>query len=191
MRQGSAGVGHLPVTILVFIDWQCPSCLTTNDAYAPVVAQYAAKAPGSVRYVTKDYPLNADCNEYVSGRIHPAACDAAAAVRIAEARGKRAEFVQWLTGQGTALTAAAVRARVETSLGVTDFSAEYARQLPGIRQDTAEGHRLHVQFTPAVFVNGIEANDAAGRAPSAAELDRAIQVALEKSGRACADTRAC
>jgi protein-disulfide isomerase len=179
------------VTILVFIDWECLPCVTMDEAYAPIVARYRAKLPGAVRYVTKDYPLNSDCNEYVPRRIHPAACEAAAAVRIAEERGRRDEFVRWIADEGNALTAEAVRSRAETSLGLTDFSAEYARKLPEIRRDTAEGHRLNVQFTPSVFVNGVQTNDAGGGAPSATELDWAIQLELKRAGRNCADTRAC
>src|SRR5205085_830286 len=50
------------VVVVVFTDWQCPSCEAAYDTYKPLIDQYERTMPGAVKYVTKDYPLNSRCN---------------------------------------------------------------------------------------------------------------------------------
>ena len=54
-----------------------------------------ASNPGAVKVVLKDYPLNSECNANMTTMLHPAACDAAVAVRLARAaqRGRGARGV--------------------------------------------------------------------------------------------------
>ena len=71
------------VLIVKFNDYQCPACGQSYLEYKPILAKYAASNPGAVKVVMKDYPLNADCNASMRTTLHPAACDAAVAVRLA------------------------------------------------------------------------------------------------------------
>ncbi|MBW8868161.1 MAG: thioredoxin domain-containing protein [Acidobacteria bacterium] len=84
------------VLIVKFNDFQCPACGQSYLLYKPVLAKYEAEQPGAVKMVLKDYPLNRDCNERISQTLHPAACEAAVAVRLAEAHHKTAELEEWL-----------------------------------------------------------------------------------------------
>ena len=72
------------VLIVKFADYQCPACGQAYLQYKPIFAKYAASHPGPVKVVMKDYPLSADCNTNVQRTLHPAACEAAVAVRLAQ-----------------------------------------------------------------------------------------------------------
>ena len=76
------------VLIVKFNDYQCPPCRMTWEQYKPVIAKYMAQYPGKVKYVTKDYPLDGECNVNTPGAGHAAACEAAVAVRLARAKGR-------------------------------------------------------------------------------------------------------
>jgi hypothetical protein len=73
---------------------------------------------------------------------------------MAKARGKGDEMIAWLfTNQGT--TPAAVRDAAQRIAGVTNFDTEYARVLPEIRRDVADGGVLRINSTPTYFINGV------------------------------------
>ena len=76
------------VLIVKFNDYQCPPCRMTWEQYKPVIAKYMAQYPGKVKFVTKDYPLDRECNVNTPGAGHAAACEAAVAVRLARAKGR-------------------------------------------------------------------------------------------------------
>src|SRR5712692_8841628 len=75
------------VVIVKFNDYQCPACGQTYLSYKPIFAKYEAQFPGAVKVVVKDYPLNPACNPNVA-LVHPAACDAAVAARLAKMHGR-------------------------------------------------------------------------------------------------------
>jgi protein-disulfide isomerase len=148
-----------PVVIVKFNDYECPTCRAMEQMYRPILDAFAQSNPGQVDYVLKDWPWNSACNFNTASTIHghEAACDAAAAARMARERGKYREMADWLfANQGT--TPAGVRAAAQRLLGVTDFDAEYAKQLPDIRRDIADGGVLQVQSTPTFFINGVRFN---------------------------------
>ena len=89
-------------------------------------------------------------------RGHEAACDAAAAVRVAKDQGKAKydEMVEWIyANQG--VSQADLRAAAQRILGVTDFEREYLRRLPEIRKDIADGGAVGINSTPTYFINGV------------------------------------
>ena len=59
------------VVILKFNDYQCPGCGQTYRDYKPVLAKWAKQAPGKVKFITKDYPLERQCNQFVAQDLHP------------------------------------------------------------------------------------------------------------------------
>jgi protein-disulfide isomerase len=172
------------VLIVKFIDWQCPSCKAAHFAYKPVLEEFEKSNPGAVKQVVKDYPLNSRCNYGVSTEMHPAACEEAAAVRMARERGKETELVDWLFGMPGELqqrrTPDMVKSQVAKLAGVTDYDREYAARLPAIKQDAADGGALRVSQTPTYFINGIRAQTDQGWLPPH-YFGLAIKLELDKA----------
>ena len=172
------------VLIVKFIDWQCPSCKAAHFAYKPILEEFEKTHLGAVRQVIKDYPLNSRCNYGVSTEMHAAACEEAAAVRLAREKGKEQELVDWMFGMPNEVqvrrTPDMVKAQVAQLLGVKDFDREYAARLPDIKRDVADGGALRVSQTPTYFVNGIRAQTAEGWLPPH-YFALAIKLELEKA----------
>jgi uncharacterized membrane protein/protein-disulfide isomerase len=143
------------VLIVKFNDYQCPPCKQTYEAYKPIIAKYQGQYPGQVKFVTKDYPLEPECNTNVPSGQHQAACEAAVAVRLARAK-KRAEAMEeWLFQNQPQMTPDLVREGVKSVAGVTDFDAQYARQIELVKGDISLGALLQVKGTPTFFINGV------------------------------------
>lgn len=143
------------VVILKFNDYQCPPCRQTYLEYKPILAKWAKQAPGKVKFVTKDFALERECNAGVSSDVHPAACDAAVAVRLAREKGKAEAMEDWLFANQSTLTPAAVRQAANDVAGVTDMEARYAATITLVKNDTNQGAQLKVTGTPTFFVNGM------------------------------------
>jgi protein-disulfide isomerase len=169
------------VVVVKFIDYECPGCRSAEMLYKPIFDKFAASHPGAVQVVVKDWPWDARCNFRAQQTIrgHEAACDAAAAARMARERGKFDEMTAWLyANQGA--TQAAVRAAAASMLGVTDFEREYALKLPEIRRDIADGAVLNINSTPTYFINGVRLPTEGGlMQPNYFEL--AINLELQKA----------
>jgi uncharacterized membrane protein/protein-disulfide isomerase len=148
------------VLIVKFNDFQCPACGQSYLLYKPVLAKYEAEHPGAVKMVLKDYPLNRDCNDGISQTLHPAACDAAVAVRLAEAHNKAAELEEWLYTHQQGMTPPAVRQAARDIGGVTDFDAKYASTISLVKGDIALGKQLNIKATPTFFINGVKVESA-------------------------------
>jgi uncharacterized membrane protein/protein-disulfide isomerase len=141
------------VLIVEFLDFQCPSCRQAYMEYKGIVAKYQNNP--KVRFVTMDFPLDSECN---TAGIHPAACEAAAAVRMAKARGKGAEMQEYFFSNQEKMTPTWVKDSVRKVANVTDFDTEYPKVLDQVKADAALGRQLDVQGTPTFFVNGIKVN---------------------------------
>ena len=143
--------GGAKVVVVKFNDYQCPLCGTTYKHYKPVFQSHA----GEVRLITKHYPLESECNPGVNAG-HFAACEAAAAVIMARAKGTAEKMEDWLFDhQGPPiLTPVQVKAAARDVAGVTDFDAQYLAALKEIREDAQLGTQLKVSSTPTFFING-------------------------------------
>src|SRR5207302_3348753 len=85
------------VLVVKFNDYQCPPCRQSYLGYKGIFAKYEAEHPGAVRLVLKDFPLDSECNQSVrSTGPHPAACEAAVAVRLARAHNRVEAMEEWL-----------------------------------------------------------------------------------------------
>jgi uncharacterized membrane protein/protein-disulfide isomerase len=142
------------VLIVKFNDYQCPPCRMTWEQYKPVIAKYMAQYPGKVKFVTKDYPLDGECNVNTPGAGHAAACEAAVAVRLARAKGRADAMEEWLFANQPQITPDLVRQGAKSIGGVTDFEAQYAKTLELVKTDIALGASVKVTGTPTFFVNG-------------------------------------
>jgi protein-disulfide isomerase len=162
------------VLIVKFNDYQCPACGDSFRAYKPVLAKYESSHPGAVRVVTRDFPLEAECN---TGGSHQAACEAAVAVRLARATGRGAELEEWLFANQAGMTPDKVRQGARDVAKVTDFDARYQATLEQVKADAAYGRQLGVQSTPTFFVNGAKID---GSLPTV-YFDRVIAAELARA----------
>jgi uncharacterized membrane protein len=144
------------VLIVKFNDFQCPPCRNSHMAYKPILAKFAMEHPGEVRYVLKDYPLDAACNANITSTIHPSACAAAVAVRLARAHNREEAMIEWIFANQPMLTPELVTQGARDVGQVTDFEAKYAATLELVKSDIALGKQLGVSATPTFFINGLK-----------------------------------
>lgn len=158
----SRGEKSAPVTVVVFTDFQCPSCAALH----PIVDD-AIKAYGNrVRLVIRDFPLN----------MHAQARKAAEAANAANAQGKFFEYIAVLFKNQSALDVASLkkyaadlgldRARFDTALD----SGQYATEVSG---DVADGEAYGVDGTPTIFINGVRLRNLTSEGLRTA-IDRAL-----------------
>jgi uncharacterized membrane protein/protein-disulfide isomerase len=140
------------VLVVKFNDYQCPSCRQAYLEYRGIVAKYEQQYGSRVRFVTMDFPLEAECNV---AALHPAACEASAAVRMAKARNRGPQMEEWLFANQDTMTPQSVKEGLRQVAQVTDFDAQYATVLEQVKADAKLGRELGVSGTPAFFVNGI------------------------------------
>jgi uncharacterized membrane protein len=143
------------VVVVKFNDYQCPTCKVAYDAYKPIYEKLEQSHPGQVKQVTKDWPWHSKCNFAVSTEMHPWACEAAAAARMARDRGKFAEMEAFLFQNQSTLSPQGVIDGTKKLLSITDFDKEYAAKVPDIKRDIADGGALKLEGTPLIFINGV------------------------------------
>jgi protein-disulfide isomerase len=166
------------VLIVKFNDYQCPACSQSYQLYKPVLAKYATSNPGAVRMVLRDFPLNPACNDTVKQVIHPAACEAAVAVRLARLQNRGDAMEDWLYTHQEGMTAQTVKQAAREVGQVADFDAKYAPTLELVKGDVSVGRQLKVSSTPTFFINGVKFSGAI--APQF--FDQAIAYELQHAG---------
>jgi uncharacterized membrane protein/protein-disulfide isomerase len=166
------------VLIVKFNDYQCPACAQSYQNYKAIFAKYASQRPGEVRLVLKDFPLNPDCNPNLTQQVHPSACDAAVAVRLARQHGRGEQLEDWLYTHQQGMTPETVRQAAREIGQVTDYDAKYASTLESVKADIALGKQLNVNQTPTFFINGVKVDGA--WAPQF--FDQAIAYELQHAG---------
>jgi uncharacterized membrane protein len=172
------------VLIVKFTDYCCPACSSSYFMLNPILAKYDAEMPGGVKLISKDYPLDQSCNPSLPQTVHPAACAAAVAVRLADQHRKRAEMEQWLYSNQPGLTRDIVREAARTVAGVADFDAQYDRTIEAVKLDITLGQQLHVMSTPTFFVDGVRVparGTTSGLQP--AGWEEAIRLELKRAGK--------
>ena len=162
------------VLIVKFNDYQCPACRETYYAYRSLRAKYEKQAPGVVRFVTVDFPLDSECN---TGGPHPSGCEASVAVRMAREKNRGEEMEAWLFENQARLSRDVVKEGLREVAQVTDYDARYTKTLDVVRLDVQKGQRLKVSGTPTFYINGIKIGG--GLRP--AYFDAAIAYELKKA----------
>jgi protein-disulfide isomerase len=171
------------VVVLKFSDLQCPSCSISYFAMKPILERFQDQYPGAVKMVTKDYPLQPDCNSSVQRPIHLAACDAAAAVRMARQQGKGDALEEWFYANQAAISPSSVRQAAASVGAVLDFDKGLASAMSAVKTDVGLGQFLSVRSTPTYFINGVRC-EAQGQPLAPQFLDIAIARELQKAGAA-------
>jgi uncharacterized membrane protein/protein-disulfide isomerase len=140
------------VLVVKFNDYMCPPCRQTYNEYKGILAKHAAA--GRVKYVTKHFPIEGECNPPMAGGNHYAACEAAAAVLMAQSNGTVSKLEDWLFANQSELTRDKVEEGASEVAGIKDFDAQYPRFLEQVRTDAALGTQLGAKSTPTFFING-------------------------------------
>jgi protein-disulfide isomerase len=154
------------VVIAKFNDYQCPACRAAYFDLKELVEKY--KGSKDVKFVTLHYPLEPECNAGVPSGNHMLACEAAAAVVMAESKGTADKLEEWIFTNQQDLTAASLRKAAADVGGITDFEAQYANALTKVRSDADIGNRVKVKSTPTFFLSGRRVDQALP--PQAIEL---------------------
>ncbi|OFZ00544.1 MAG: hypothetical protein A2070_02710 [Bdellovibrionales bacterium GWC1_52_8] len=171
----SVGPKNAPITIVEFADFQCPGCKTG----AMFVGMLLKRYPEQIRFIFRNYPLDAECNKNVPQKMHPVACEAARLVYCAHRQGKFHDAFETLFENQAKLTPGSV-AEFLAPLGLnmdelkTCTSSSEAEL--SIMKDVEEASRLGAVSTPTFFINGHKME---GALPLAA-WDRIITQLLKK-----------
>lgn len=136
------GIAEAPITIVAFIDFECPFC---QRAY-PIFAQMTAQYDPAVRVVFKHFPIES---------IHPRANGAALAAACAHEQGKFWEYYNVLFEQKTLGAPQLEQYADSIGLQSAQFTncIETRRYAAKIEQDIADGLDLGVRGTPTYFLN--------------------------------------
>jgi protein-disulfide isomerase len=138
------GDASAPITVVVFTDFQCPSCAAMH----PVIDETLKPYGNRVRLVVRDFPLS----------IHPNARKAAEAADAANAQGKFFEYIAVLFKNQSALDPDSLK-KYANDLGLDRLrfdaalnSGQYAAE---VSHDVADGEAYGVDATPTLFINGV------------------------------------
>jgi uncharacterized membrane protein/protein-disulfide isomerase len=171
----AAPSGDVKVLVMKFNDYQCPACRQTYSLYKGIIEKFEASYPGVFRYESRDFPLESECG---GGGVHGAACEAAAAVRMAREKNRHREVEAALFArQSPTMTREDVKAVLAEVAQISDFDARYAKVLEEVRADAQLGQRLGVDGTPTFFINGVKLSSL-----RPAYFEAAIAHALRKAG---------
>lgn len=164
-RRGFTGRWHIgpevaPMRIVIISDYQCEDCKRIEGEMKQVLATRT-----DVSLSAKHFPMCSDCNVHARANNfnpHPNACWAA---RAAEAAGMLRgndgfwKMHEWLFSRDGGFTDAELYAHLrEEGYDIEEFRALMMgdETLRRVQADIDEAFALGLQFTPMVFVNGIE-----------------------------------
>jgi protein-disulfide isomerase len=149
------GPANAPLQLVVFTDFQCPTCRLYAGELHILVDQYSDK----LQVVLKHYPLNKACNPGMQSMpvdLHPRACEAAYAAEAARKQGKfwpfhDKLFATDLRSETTGLDSLAQ----DLGLDLERFKADSLdiSTMVKVHSDIALAGRLQVRGTPNLFLN--------------------------------------
>jgi protein-disulfide isomerase len=130
-------------TVVVFTDFQCPSCARLHPILDRLVTEYGDRA----RFVIRDYPLSQ----------HENAMLAATAAEAAREQGKYWEYIALLYTNQSALQLDKLKAyAAQLKLDPVRFDRDLAseRIKRRVARDLSDAQKVGVNATPTTFVNG-------------------------------------
>jgi len=142
-RAPRRGPGDAPVTIVEFVDYECPHCREAQTFLRQVLEAY----PRQVRLFFKQFPLSG----------HTMARAAAEAAMAAHKQGKFWPYNDKVWAKSDVLTAAVLeQIAKETGLDMprwrNDKSSDEIKNW--VTQDKADGLAIGVNATPSLYING-------------------------------------
>jgi protein-disulfide isomerase len=158
----SQGDKAAPVTIVVFTDFQCPSCAQMHPVVEDALKTYGNRA----RLVVRDFPL----------AMHPEARKAAEAAGAANAQGKFFEYINLLFKNQSALDVASLK-KYASNLGLDrtrfDAALDSGQHAIEVSRDVQDGEAYGVDATPTIFINGVRLRNLTAEGLRAA-IDQAL-----------------
>ena len=146
--QPAKGNANAAVTIVEFTDFECPSCAQQHPVLERIMSEYGDR----VRLVVRDFPLSQHANA-------PKAAEAAEAARE---QGKYWEYAAVLFRNQSALGVDKLR-QYATEVGLDrakfDASLDSGKFAEKVQRDVIDGHKLGVNGTPTVYINGKRVSD--------------------------------
>ena len=146
--QPAKGAAKASVTIVEFTDFQCPSCARQHPVLERIVNEFGDR----VRLVVRDFPLSQ----------HADARKAAEAAEAAREQGKYWEYVAVLFKNQSALGVDKLR-QYATEVGLDrakfDASLDSGKFAEKVQRDVIDGHKLGVNGTPTLYINGKRVSD--------------------------------
>ena len=147
--------GGASVVIVKFNDYSARRAGKTYEMYKPILAKYQTQAPGKVKFVTKDFPIDPECNKNTPrasiwlvrggrGGAHGAR------------EGKAEALEDWLFANQQTLSAQDVPQRRQERRRRHGFRRAVLQTLEQIKADIALGKLLDVRATPTFFINGVK-----------------------------------
>ncbi|HET7292704.1 MAG TPA: thioredoxin domain-containing protein [Vicinamibacteria bacterium] len=142
------------IKVVEYSDFLCPFCRAIAGAFR----DYIPQAQGRVSVHFKNYPLDKACNPSLGQTVHPGACLLAQGAICAGEQGRFWEFHDQVftkppqdPGRDTVLQIASAAGLDAGRLGAClDAPGTQSR----LQAEIAEAHRLGVNSTPSVFING-------------------------------------
>lgn len=147
------GKDNAPVMITIFSDFQCPYC----QAAAFVLDEVVNQNPGRVGVVYMQYPLDMECNPYLTRPMHEHGCKAAVGAICAGKQGQFWEMHDMLfRNQNSMGPEVITQSARNLGLDMTVFESCQAdrNNYIQINQDIEAGKAININGTPAIFING-------------------------------------
>jgi len=137
------GGAHAPVTLVEFVDYECPHCARVQPVLATLLDEYGH----DLRVVMKHYPLGQHTNARLAARAAVAAHN----------QGKFWTYNEKIWANADFLTAAKLESLAqETGLDldrfIRDINAPETDKV--VRANKDQGSDLGITSTPALFING-------------------------------------
>lgn len=148
------GNSKSPLKLVFFSDFFCPGCKLLSEEINEICLKYR----DSCSIVFKYFPLSNSCNPAANTNLHPFACDAAYAAEAANRCGKFQIFQDSLFFYNEAYTDKAflrkLALKCDLPIVLYDSLILASEVAATVQRSIAEGNRLKLQGTPAVFLNG-------------------------------------
>jgi protein-disulfide isomerase len=165
----SLGKSGAAVEVVEFSDFQCPYC----RQFAPNLKRIEQEFGDKVRVVYRQYPI---------ASIHPFAFKASEASLCANEQGRFWELHDMMFSEQEKLAVADLKDKARrANLDRKQFDAclDSGKYVEQVQRDLAEGLRIGVTGTPAVYINGIQLE---GGAVPYETLAKAIRRELAEKG---------
>ncbi|MBN2105805.1 MAG: thioredoxin domain-containing protein [Deltaproteobacteria bacterium] len=138
------GNANAPVTVVAFLDYQCPYCAKIY----PLLQEVLKKYPNDVKLVIKHFPLS----------MHKFAEKAARAALAAAMQNKYEKVNELFFTNFSKLNDATIRDYVEDAgadMQKFEKDIESAQVKDIVQQDIEAGKKARVRAVPTIFINGI------------------------------------
>ncbi len=142
----SKGNQNARVTIVMFTDFQCPSCSAIHPILQEVMNEYGE----NIRFVVRNFPLVT---------LHNNAFKAAQAAQAARTQGKFLEYIDILYKNQEKLDVVSLKkyaSDLKLDRKQFDLELDSKKYEEIVKKDLADGIFYGVGSTPTVFINGVK-----------------------------------